>query len=256
MDSKARMAGVFGRAASTYDDVIPFFTRFGEWLVATAGVEAGHDVLDVACGHGASLLPAVRAGARVVGIDLAPEMVEVARRRVGGRADVRVMDAESLAFPDASFDRVLCGFAVGFFSDRAAAFAEWRRVLRQGGTAVAGVHTGPNEEMGFFIDVARPFFSRATGEMPPLPAPFDLEAELQVAGFTDVEHVDHEETFVFSDEERWWAWLHTQGQRFLIDALPPDAVEELKQACFQRLRPHRTPSGYVLTQRVRATLAP
>lgn len=254
-DQKGRVAAVFGRTAAEYDKVIPFFGRFGEWLVATAGVGPGDRVLDVACGHGASVAPAVEAGAHVVGIDLAPEMVEATRARVGDRAEVRVMDAEALHFPDAGFDHVLCGFSAHFFPDRAAVFAEWGRVLKRGGQAAVALHTGANQQMGFFMEVAGRFLSRATEPPPPVPQPFDLDAELEAAGFLDLRHVDHEETFVFPDEEAWWAWLHTQGQRFVIDLLPPDAVDELRAACFDRLRPHRTDDGYVLRQRARATLA-
>ena len=58
---------------------------------------------------------------------------EAERRGLG--IPVRVMDAEQLDFPDAEFDRVLCGFGVMFFPHLDQALAEFRRVLKPGGRA-------------------------------------------------------------------------------------------------------------------------
>ncbi len=52
-------------------------------------------------------------------------------------ADVRLMDAEQLAFQDAFFDRVLCGFALFFFPDLDRALGEFYRVLKPGGYLAA-----------------------------------------------------------------------------------------------------------------------
>ena len=68
------LAGLFGRAAATYDTVIPLFARFGHRLVALADLQPGERVLDVAAGRGALLFPAAEAGGptgSVVAVDLA-----------------------------------------------------------------------------------------------------------------------------------------------------------------------------------------
>ena len=254
------MAGVFGRAAGVYDSVIPFFRRFGERLVETVGVEPGDSVLDIAAGRGATTFPAlarVGDGGRVVATDLAPEMVSALSADLASVANASavVMDAQSLDFPDGSFDVVLCAFAVMFLPDRAAALAEWRRVLRPGGRLGVSVPMGANEELLFFGDVARTFAGRAVRPLPTPPQPFKLAPELEVAGFHDIEEADDELEFVFSDEEAWWAWLQSQGQRVFLEALPPDAVEDLKAECFARLRPHRAVDGFHLLQRARYTIA-
>ena len=59
VDTKAWLAGVFDRAAPTYDKVAgAYHDHFGERLVELAGVRPGDAVLDVACGRGAVLVPA------------------------------------------------------------------------------------------------------------------------------------------------------------------------------------------------------
>lgn len=233
---------VFGRTAADYDSVIPFFRTFGERLVEYLDVQPGEDVLDLASGRGATVFPALGRGANVLATDLAPEMVEGLR---GDGVDARLMDAHS---PEGTYDVVVCAFGVMFLPDRPGAFARWRGVLRDGGRLGLSVPTGANEELMFFGDVARQFT-----DMPPPPPPPDLDAELAQAGFTRIEHLDDEAEFVFPDEEAWWRWINTHGQRGLIDALSADDVDRLRAACFERLRPSRQPDGYHLVQRARYT---
>ncbi len=65
VDTKAWLAGVFDRAAPTYDKVAgAYHDHFGERLVELAGVRPGDAVLDVACGRGAVLVPAAARSAR------------------------------------------------------------------------------------------------------------------------------------------------------------------------------------------------
>lgn len=253
-------AAVFGRVAAEYDTVIPFFRRFGERLVDVAGVQAGDEVLDIAAGRGAATFPAlarVGDGGRVVATDAAEAMVRHLASDLDGvaNASARVMDAQALDFPDESFDVVLCAFGVMFFPDRGRALAEWRRVLRPGGRVGVSVPMGANDELMFFGDVARTYAGRAVRPLPTPPAPFELRPLLEDAGFVDIEEVDDEQEFTFPDEQAWWAWLRTQGQRVFLDALPPDAVDDLREECFTRLRPHRTPDGFLLRQRARYTTA-
>src|SRR5215213_2543347 len=117
---KAQTGALFSSLALEYDP-LGVFSHFGRRLVARAGIEDGQQVLDVASGRGAVLFPAaerVGEAGNAIGIDLAEGMEratnEEAMRR-GLAVQVRHMDAEHLDFPDAAFDRVLCGFGVMFF---------------------------------------------------------------------------------------------------------------------------------------------
>nr|WP_308784713.1 methyltransferase domain-containing protein [Phytohabitans houttuyneae] len=100
---KQRIAGVFDRAAPTYEQTgVAFFDPIGAALAERAGLRAGERVLDVGCGRGASLLPAAEAvgpSGVAAGIDLAPGMVAAtaaeARRRGLTQVHVKVGDAEA-----------------------------------------------------------------------------------------------------------------------------------------------------------------
>jgi ubiquinone/menaquinone biosynthesis C-methylase UbiE len=162
---KARTAGMFDQLSSTYGEIVPFFSYFGERLVAAAGVAEGAAVLDVASGLGACLLPAaaiVGEDGRVVGVDISGEMVDALNRAIetsGCRnANVQLMDAEALRFADDSFDSVTCAFAVFFFPDRVRALSEFARVLKPGGTVA--LSTFADETLGYrwFADVIAPSF--------------------------------------------------------------------------------------------------
>lgn len=105
--------------------------------LALLGDVAGKRVLDAACGPGLYVAELVRRGARVVGFDQSPRMVEICRERVP-EGDFRVHDlADPIGWlPDASVDMVLFALAFEHVDDRVAALAELRRVLRPDGAAV------------------------------------------------------------------------------------------------------------------------
>ena len=111
-------------------------------LLATADLQPGERVLDVACGTGVIARLAaeqVGPGGSVAAIDVAPDMIEVARgvpAPPGVAIEWHATDATSLPFPDDSFDVVLCQMGLMFMGDRAAALAEMRRVLAPGGRVV------------------------------------------------------------------------------------------------------------------------
>lgn len=106
--------------------------------LALLGEVAGTRVLDAACGPGLYAEHLLARGAEVVGCDASAEMVELARRRVGGRADLRVhsLDDPCSWLEDDSIDLVLCALAYHYLNDRPAFLAQARRVLRPGGAMV------------------------------------------------------------------------------------------------------------------------
>jgi SAM-dependent methyltransferase len=105
-------------------------------LIGSLAPRRGERWLDVACGTGAIALRAAHAGAEVTGIDLAPALVETARKLAdeqGLEVQLEVGDAENLPFEDASFDVVSSSFGVMFCPDERGAAAELARVVESGG---------------------------------------------------------------------------------------------------------------------------
>ena len=121
------------KGAASYDELFGSVTRYAmEPLLDATGVRAGCSVLEVCCGPGYGTGAALSRGARVVGVDFAPAMVEAAKRRYPA-ADFRQGDAEALDFDGGVFDAVICAFGVNHLQNPDIAFAEAFRVLRPGG---------------------------------------------------------------------------------------------------------------------------
>ncbi len=108
--------------------------------LALAGDVAGRRVLDAGCGSG-PLFAALRdRGAIVTGFDKSAGMLEIARRRLGDDADLRVADlGHPLPFPDDAFDDVIASLVLHYLQVWTAPLAELRRVLRPGGRLIASV---------------------------------------------------------------------------------------------------------------------
>jgi len=106
-------------------------------LVKFAGVRAGHQVLDVACGTGVVAITAARKGAKVAALDLTPELLARARQNgeiAGVEVDWHEGDVEQLPFGDAMFDAVMSQFGHMFAPRPTLAVSEMLRVLKPGGT--------------------------------------------------------------------------------------------------------------------------
>lgn len=133
----------YREAAAGYDRQIESAERFlGGDGRAWVGQRARGDVLEIAIGTGRNI-PYYPPDVRLTGIDLSPEMLELARQRANslGRAiDLRVANAEALPFPDASFDTVVDTLGLCTIPDPRAALREARRVLRPGGRLLLWEH--------------------------------------------------------------------------------------------------------------------
>jgi len=106
-------------------------------LAHHAGIAGGMRVLDVACGTGVVAVTAARMGARVTGLDLTPELLEVARTNAalaGVTIDWREGDVEQLPFDAGAFDVVVSQFGHMFAPRPDVAIGEMLRVLKPGGT--------------------------------------------------------------------------------------------------------------------------
>jgi ubiquinone/menaquinone biosynthesis C-methylase UbiE len=146
LKSKELFPAVFSRHALAYQQRLEQVMARGEArgrmrVLELVDAHAGMRVIDLACGPGTlsrRLAKSVSPGGEVVGVDLAPGMIELARASIPG-ARFEVMDIERLEFADGSFDAAVCGHGLQFAPDLAAALSEARRVLRPDGRLAASV---------------------------------------------------------------------------------------------------------------------
>lgn len=203
---------------ASWDAVAPAYaeewmrhTAYAEAALAMAPLDRSARVLDVGTGPGVLALTAAPRVAHVTAIDFSPGMIEQVRARAArdgiANIEAQVMDAQSLAFPDGAFDAAFSLFVFMFIPDRARAFRELRRVLREGGRAVIATW-GPMEHRPF-MKIAFDALAEALPELPPmqkgdLQTVEDCVRELSAAGFRDASarpfapsiHVDSPEQYL------------------------------------------------------------
>ncbi|MGW5440424.1 class I SAM-dependent methyltransferase [Nocardia asteroides] len=269
MDYKQQVAQVFDRAAPTYDQLgVNFFTPMGRRLVELVAPQPGERILDVGCGRGASVFPAataVGAAGSVLGIDLAPGMIEQAQRTAAetgiGNVEFLVFDAEWPEQLGRRFDAVLGSYSVIFLPDPPAALSRYARVLTDGGRLA---FTSPVFTQGTFPFLP-PMFTPLIPQsllrhLPPewqpeelvrrfhswLEREEDLVNTLVRAGFRDVVVRDEPVRLTTPSGAAWVEWSHTQGMRLLWQSLPPDESATLARrlsAALDELRVGAEPIG-------------
>ena len=138
MKSKDLFPAVFSRHAAAYqrrlEEIMAHDEARGRLrAIELVDAQPGMRVLDLACGPGTlsrRLALDVSPGGEVVGVDLAPGMIELADAAGIPNSRFEVMDIEQLSFADASFDAAVCGHGLQFVPQLPVALREARRVLR------------------------------------------------------------------------------------------------------------------------------
>ena len=138
---------MFNRIASRYESTRAgrHSDRMKKAALSCLGQDVRGSLLDVGCGPGlllatlASQYPKLHLG----GLDIAPEMVRVAKERMGNRADIRLGDAEDLPWPDASFNYICCVDSFHHYPNPQKALSDFRRVLAPNGWLLLADPTAP-----------------------------------------------------------------------------------------------------------------
>ena len=137
----------YGRTARFYDALVePPNAVLRKIGLKICPPREGMKVLEVGCGTGTNLSLYENAGCDVFGIDLSPAMLEVARRKLGERADLRLADAAEMPYADDSFDLVTAFLTLHEMPTaiRTAAMAEMVRVVnREGRLLLIDYRSGP-----------------------------------------------------------------------------------------------------------------
>ena len=226
--------------AETEEQQLPTY----EEAIHRVGLKAGQRVLEVGCGSGVFLRAAADRGARVVGLDASPALLELARVRVP-EAEVTVGDLQSLPYEDDAFD-VVAGFNAFFFADdMVSALREAGRVAKPGAPVVIQVW-GAHERCSLDVikPLVRPFFPGYDPDAPPPPdlaAPGALEGVASAAGLTPSEAFDVSWAYVYEDDEALLRGMLSAGG--IGEAAGPAREPDLEAALLEALAPFRTARG-------------
>ena len=247
--TKPMIEELFDGAAARYDSAGPsIFQNWGVRLVELMGMVGGERVLDVATGRGAALIPtAQRIGkyGRVVGVDLSQGMLEKAEDaawQLGlDNFELYKMDAEHLEFRDGIFDVVTCAFSLFFFPALDIALREMRRVLKTGGKFGATVFgtTPPPFDPGWriFAEQMRAYNMavRTPGRVTYTPEEF--QAVLANGGFARVELQIERYDVIFPDEDAWWTFQFTLGNRVALMRMAEETRAKFREQYLAKVRP-------------------
>jgi SAM-dependent methyltransferase len=202
----------------------------------------GTRLLDVATGPGSLAAEAAKRSARAIGIDLSPQMIELARRNYPG-IDFREADVEHLPFGNDRFDAVVCAFGLGHFPQPEAAVAEAVRILSPGGRIAFSWWDDPSRQriQGIFRDAIAEVGVSASPNVPKGHNAYRFSDGreflhlLQGAGLLDVAITEHAATYCVPDTET--LWLGGLGSLVLTGStiLHQDkANQELIRTAFER----------------------
>lgn len=240
-------------AAETYEEfLVPaLFQQWTERVVDAAQIKEGQHVLDVACGTGILTRSAARRVGKkgsVVGLDVNEGMLAVAERK-SPQIQWKLGRAESLAFDDHSFDRVISQFGLMFFEDRVRAIREMSRVLVPGGRLAVAVWDALENSPGFAALVAllERLFGAQTAQA--LSAPFSLGnkntllALFHNPNLEDVQITTHEGVARFSSISSW-IFIETKGWT-LGDNINDAEYQHLLKEAERELQPYVLSDGTV-----------
>ena len=242
------------RASARYEECWTDTTVFVEALLEAAAVTRGTHLLDVACGPGIVSEAASARGAEPVGLDVAPGMVERARRRCPALTFVEG-DALALPFPDGSFDAVTMNFGILHLSDADTAVSEAARVLAprgrfaftawvEEGNAVAEIVAGAVNAHAAPVELPEgpPFFRFAD--------PDECRRVLDEAGLDldtfrteTITHAWHVPTADLLFEAELHAGVRTAA---VLKAQSPARLDAIRQAMADGVRRHVDGDGFVL----------
>jgi SAM-dependent methyltransferase len=242
-DVKARQSVVWGSAP--WERVAETLAPLHDHLVEEISPGPGQRWLDVATGTGAVAIRAARAGADVTGLDLAPRLIETARRvaaKEGLAIRFEVGDCEDLPYEDSTFDVVSSAVGVIFSPDHHAVGGELARVCRPGGRlGLAAWRPNPEYEA-----VMAPF------REPPEPGAGDSDKWGREEYVREILAADFDLRFVEGDcplvgesaEAIWQLWTTSAGPlKALVESLARVRRDELHRSYVSYLERYRTDGG-------------
>jgi len=254
-DAKVRAATTYNAAADFFDaPALSFWERIGSRTVQRTSLKPGARVLDACCGSGASAIPAAKAvgsGGRLLGIDLAENLLRLARGKASQlsltQAEFRLKDIEELDPADETFDAVICVFGIFFVPDMASGVRSLWRVLRPGGQ-LAITTWGPrvlepgSSAFWHAVRKERPELYKSFNPWERINEPHALASMLLEGGVHAADVIAEVGAQPLSSPEDFWAIAMGSGYRGTIEQLDPEARVRVRQATLGYLSEHKVKS--------------
>jgi SAM-dependent methyltransferase len=185
--------------AEAYELIDLQLSPLGLTAIEALGLGSGDVVLDIGCGAGQTLLQLaeqVGTQGQVIGVDMAPLLLEIAKRRTEPLSQVRLIqaDAQDLDLPSESADAVFSRFGVMTFNDPVAAFANFRRILRPSGALAFSCWRSLRENELDSLPLSAAGFQSTVDESPfSFADPEHIRRTLAAAGFGEIVIRSHDE---------------------------------------------------------------
>lgn len=240
-EARAQAAATYNAAADSFDHpALSFWNLIGRRTIERLRLAPGASVLDVACGTGASAIPAaqwVGSSGKVLAIDLAERLLalgeEKARRLGVTNIEFRTADMERTGLADEIFDAIVCVFGIFFVPDMARALRELWRMVRPGGR-LAITTWGPrmlepgSSAFWAAIKRERPELVRRFSPWDRIDQPQSLEQLLRSTGVERVKVCSENNEHLLSCPDDWWTIALGSGFRGTIDQLDRSTRERVR----------------------------
>jgi ubiquinone/menaquinone biosynthesis C-methylase UbiE len=224
-------------------------------LLAAIGPQPEGTVLDLAAGTGDVTEALAGSVAHVISTDLAPAMVEAARRQAIPNAEHRIMDMQAIDLPDGSVDAVVSRYGYMLVPDPSLALRETHRVLRPGGPLAFATWAAAKRNP--WATAYGPVLIERGLQEPPQPGvpgqfalaePEQIQALVREAGFDEVTVEDVRVEYRFADWDEYRSVVPNLAStlRELLGTLDDSVRAEVDEAAKARLERFRTDAGYVL----------
>lgn len=252
-ERKQQVALGFNLASTGYDQpALRFLPNTAKRLVELANLQPGQRVLDIATGTGTAAIAIAKlvgSTGKVVGIDLAQNMLELASQKIAAAGitniELRQEDAEQLSLGDNSFDAAICASGIFFLPDMLAGLREWRRVTQQGGVVAFSAFTS-----SAFKPMADKFNAqiekygvqtRSAGGR--LETPQNCLNLMQAAGFEQIEIHTEQLGYYLSSVDEWWELVWNAGFRIRLAQIPQEKLLQFKTEHLAEIESLKTDKG-------------
>jgi ubiquinone/menaquinone biosynthesis C-methylase UbiE len=242
-----------GRAEPYHHGISTITTRAIDPLLDAAGVGHGTRMLDLATGPGYAAARAAERGAQPIGLDFAPEMLELARR-LHPDLEFREGDATALDFEDEAFDVVVGAFLMPHLSDLPAAVREFARVTRPGGRVALTTWDAPRRTrfVGAMMEAVSAAGAKLPDELPAGPSIFQYSLDREFAqlllGAGLEEPIIEQIAFTHHVDNLDEFWTDVLGGTVrtmtMVTSQPPELQAEIRRRYDELLEPYRAEDGW------------